>query len=702
MHHVALHRLIGRRLLFALLLSVASRAVAWSQPAITWDRVLGGESYEELNALEILPDGIIVGGSTRSGIAFGDPGDFSWNILIAKLDLNGNVLWQNTYGAPQDERLWKLIPTRDGGFVAGGYSYSGVGGDKTEPNRGDKDVWIIKIDAQGQLQWDKTFGGLFQDELFTMLEMPDGGFLLGCHSNSDISGDKTENSRGSHDIWLIRTDVQGNKLWDKTIGGSEYEQVNDIVWSGDGNVYCSGGTTSPENNGELGPESARGGMDFLLLKINPFDGAVLWTRRYGGSGEDYPYSLLLASNGRLYLGGRSGSSPAPAGPFNNGKSSAFYGGASDYWLLELDTDGRKTNEWSFGGTGLDDLYYMQEKPCGGLVIGGVSDSGISGNKTSASRGGYDFWVLSLNENGSKIWEQPLGGTGGDALTHIALYPNGSLLFGGHSDSPAGFEKSQNAFGVNDFWIVSSSCSAEADIVPVGEGSPCSDEPLTLDATVQGCSGCTYLWNTGATTPSIEVPPGTADSFSVRVCNEGACVAWDTIVVTSAPPLVIDLGPDIVVQNNTTLTVSGSQPGWTFQWSTGSKTPSIQVTQSGNYAVTVTDGNGCTATDVVQVTIEKKFTVWVPNAFSPDGDGYSDYLPVFTDDEGLVVLTFQIADRWGNLCYRHDNFFPRFDTDGWDGRWRNKPAAPGVFGWFARVRFSSGEELLLEGDATLIR
>lgn len=702
MHHASRYRLVIRRLSFALLLSMTSWAAAWSQPVISWDRVLGGESYEELNALEMLPDGILVGGSTRSGIAFGDPSDFSWNMLVAKLDLDGAILWQYTYGAPQDERLWKLIPTRDGGFLAGGYSYSGVGGDKTEPNRGDKDVWIIKLNGQGQLQWDKTFGGLFQDELFTMLEMPDGGYLLGCHSNSDISGDKTEASRGSHDIWLIRTDVQGNMLWDKTIGGTGYEQINDLVWAPDGNVYGSGGSTSPENDGELGPETARGGMDFLLLKINPANGAVFWTRRYGGMGEDYPYSLILASNGRLYQGGRSGSQPEAAGAFNNGKSAAFFGGDSDYWLLELDTDGRKTNDWSFGGTGLDDLYYILEKPCGGFVIGGVSDSDISGNKTSTSRGSFDFWVLSLDEACNTLWEQPMGGTGGDALTHIALYPNGSLVFAGHSDSPAGFEKSQNALGVNDFWIIGSSCTAAADIVAEGLDMPCTDEPVILDAAIPGCSGCTYLWNTGEMTPAIEVPPGTIDTFSVRICNEGACVARDSMAVATFPPLVIDLGADIVVVGGTTLTVPGTEPDWALQWSNGSTGPSIPIGQTGNYSVTVTDENGCTATDVIQIMVEKKRSVWVPNAFSPDGDGYSDYLPIFTDDPGLQVITFQIADRWGGVCYRRDNFQPLHASEGWDGRWRNQPAASGVYGWFALVEFSDGERLLLEGDVTLVR
>jgi gliding motility-associated-like protein len=239
-------------------------------------------------------------------------------------------------------------------------------------------------------------------------------------------------------------------------------------------------------------------------------------------------------------------------------------------------------------------------------------------------------------------------------------------------------------------------------VATGSETPCSDEPLTLDAGIPDCSGCVYQWSTGATTPAIEVPPGTVGTFSVRVCNEGGCVALDSIAVATFPPIMIELGADIQVVSGTILTLPNPQPGWTFQWNTGSTAPSIVLTQPGIYAVTVTDQNGCTATDFIEVTLEKKYSVWVPNAFSPNGDGYSDYLPVFTDDPGLKVLTFRIADRWGDLCYRRDDYVPQYDWNGWDGRWRGQLAGAGVYGWYALVKFSDGEILLLEGDVTLIR
>ncbi|MCC6280595.1 MAG: gliding motility-associated C-terminal domain-containing protein, partial [Saprospiraceae bacterium] len=83
-------------------------------------------------------------------------------------------------------------------------------------------------------------------------------------------------------------------------------------------------------------------------------------------------------------------------------------------------------------------------------------------------------------------------------------------------------------------------------------------------------------------------------------------------------------------------------------------------------------------------------------------GYSDYITIFTDDSELKVIHFQIADRWGDLCYRRDNFSPQYASDGWDGRWRGQPAPAGVYAWFALVEFSDGEQLLLEGDLTLVR
>lgn len=685
--------------------------VAWAafeplaQPVVAWDKTLGGEGYEELNGLLPVADGIMVAGSSRSNVAFGDPADNSWNFLIFKTDLNGNLLWQRMYGGDQDERLWAFVQTSDGGFLAGGYSYSGVSGDKTEPSRGDKDVWLIKLDAQGLLLWDKTLGGGFQDELFSIQELPNGDFLLGCNSNSNASGDKSEGTRGQQDFWLIRTDAQGNKLWDNTLGGNGLDLLNDIERAPDGDFFLCGGTTSLPSTGDVGPAFARGGMDFWLLKFSADTRQIAWQRRFGGTGEDYPYSLCVSASGKMYYGGRSGSPKGPPTTYNNGKDADFYGGDSDYWLLELDTDGQKIRDFSFGGSGLDDLYFIQAHECGGLTLGGVTDSGASGNKTTAGRGGYDFWLLGLNENGDLLWQQTVGGANDDALTKIATFPNGSFIVGGHSASDVGFEKTQNSFGLNDFWVLRSECGLAAGIRPSSDPVGCTEVPIFLDATVPDCPTCSYQWSTGDTARVLELPPGTSGFFSVKVCNGEGCVARDTIFVDAVPPPAISLGAsDTIVAQGEILTfgVSGGGPSWTYFWSTGAATPSISVGEAGLYAVTVTDENGCTAVDSLRLEVRRERHVWVPNVFSPDADGYNDYVSIYSNESVRRVVTFQIADRWGTLVFRRDDFLTNYLDNGWDGNYRGRPAPPAVYLWFAEVEFLEGDRAMLEGSVTIVR
>lgn len=696
----------SRPLTLALICWIMPLVLLQAQYPVKWDRTIGGENYEELNGLRVLDDGVIIGGSSRSNLTFGDPADPSWNILVFKLDLSGNLLWLHTYGGAQDERLWMLIQTADGGFLCGGYSYSDVSGDKTEPSRGDMDVWIIRLDASGNLLWDKTFGGSGRDELFSALEMPDGGFLLGCHSNSGISGDKSEDSRGGQDFWLIRTNAQGGLVWEKTIGGDNYDQVQDLAWAADGMVYISGGTFSTPGSGEIAVDSARGGLDFWLAKFDPFSKQLIWNHRYGGGGEDFPYALCLSRDGKIYLGGRSASQPSQPTVFNNGKNSAFWGGHSDFWLLQLDPNGQKINDWSFGGSGLDDLYFIQENKRSDLVLGGVSDSGPSGNKTSPGHGGFDFWLLTFNPAAGAIKaQQTFGGSGNDAPTQIGIFADGALVFGGHSDSPADFEKSEPSAGVNDFWVVATDCETSVDIVENEPQLPCAGLPLTLSAQTEGCDSCFFLWSDGTTLMETEVPVGTNEWYSVMVIDAWGCMAADSIWVQTIPPLQFNLGPsDTLLMAGATLMLGQGNPNWHYQWSTGSMAPVIAVQNAGVYAVTVTDPEtGCTASDSINIQYLENHAVWVPNVFTPNDDGLHDVVGIFTSESVRIVVTFQIYDRWGELCYRRDDFLPQHpEYEGWDGYFRGKLMKPDVFTWVAIVEFVGGMQEFHKGTITIVR
>jgi hypothetical protein len=186
---MAYFALIKRLLPILLLFSFVA---AHAQLNIKWDLSYGGTLFEETNAIIVLDDGIVVGGSSKSNQEFGDPGGCCWNMLIVKLDFDGNEIWRRFYGGYVDDRLWQLIQTSDGGFIAAGFSYSDVGFDKSEPSRGDKDVWLLKMDKDGLKEWDKTFGGNAWDEAWGILETTDGGFIIAGQTISNASGDKRE------------------------------------------------------------------------------------------------------------------------------------------------------------------------------------------------------------------------------------------------------------------------------------------------------------------------------------------------------------------------------------------------------------------------------------------------------------------------------------------------------------------------------
>lgn len=690
-----------RNLLFLVYLSIYGSI--YTQPALNWDTTIGGESYEELNGLCVSDDAIYAGGSSRSNLAFGNPSDTSWNILLSKADFNGQILWAKMFGGDRNDRLWALIHTSDGGLLAGGYSWSGISGHKTQPSRGGMDVWLLRLDAQGNLLWEKTYGGSGKDELFSIVEMPQGGFMLGCHSTSNISGEKSESSRGGLDFWLLRIDDTGNILWDKTLGGNGEDQISDLVLLPSGNILASGGTTSLRNTGEVGPDFARGQKDFWILELDTESRQVVWDHRFGGTSDDFAYALCLSNSGKIYLGGRSASYIAPPTVLNNGKDAPFYGGASDYWLLELNLQGAKQREWSFGGDGLDDLYLLKENYLGQLCLGGVSDSGISGNKTTSNRGKYDFWVIVLDPETGPVWQKSMGGTDIDAPTQATLFPNGAFLFGGHSQSNAGFEKTNNSFGVNDFWLVSTLCEVAVNIENTTAAPPCSGEPAQLEANAFNCIGCLYQWSTEANTSTIDIEPGTAATYIVRATDQYGCIAQDTLFFEWPQPPVIDLGPpDTLITSSTTVTLGHQIPGLTYQWNNGSTTSTLVVGVEGVYAVTVTDANGCTGSDFINVIFEKEILIWAPNVFTPDFDGHDDYFTIYSNNSIKNIQYLQIFDRWGELVFSKKNYEPNYETDGWDGLFRGQKVGAGVYTWAAVLLLTDGRNQTFEGNITVIR
>lgn len=182
-----------------------------------------------------------------------------------KLDNTGQKQWDKTLHAAGYDTPTSVVQSADGGYLIGGYSYSDTSVFKSEPWRGDKDYWIVKLTATGQKQGDKTFGGNDSDYLQNIGKTLDGGYILAVSSKSSGSNEKSEPERGGFDFWLIKVDAQGKKQWDKTIGGLGTEYMGGVVVPPTGGYVIAG--TSQSNQSFDKSDNSRGFFDYWLVKL---------------------------------------------------------------------------------------------------------------------------------------------------------------------------------------------------------------------------------------------------------------------------------------------------------------------------------------------------------------------------------------------------------------------------------------------------
>ncbi|MEP2936178.1 MAG: T9SS type A sorting domain-containing protein [Gilvibacter sp.] len=341
-----------------------------------------------------------------------------------------------------------MSPTSDGGFILGGLSFSDAGLDKSEDNIGEEDYWVVKVDADGQVEWDKTIGGTNRDWLRSVIQTSDGGFLLGGHSNSDISGNKTENSIGSWDFWVVKLDSDGNFEWDNTLGGSDQEFLQEVRETNDGGYIMVGRSDSDASPDKS--EDLIGVTDYWVVKVDA-DGVLEWENTIGGSGFDYPFAIAVLDDGSFVIGGYSSSSDVD-------KTSPTMGG-TDGWIVKLDENGIIIWDNSFGASGDDRVYNMSQTNDGGFIINSWSDSPASGDKTEDSNS-VDYWAVKLDSSANLEWQNTINADGLE-LPYAALQTSdGGYLLGGLSRSGIGLDRNDAPNGGDDAWLVKLNASGE--------------------------------------------------------------------------------------------------------------------------------------------------------------------------------------------------------------------------------------------------
>ncbi|MBK8683194.1 MAG: T9SS type A sorting domain-containing protein [Chitinophagales bacterium] len=428
--------------IISIVISIQLKAQA---PLIEWQNTIGGDDGDWIySVIQTSDSGYLLGGSSWSNIS-GDKTvaskgfDDYW---VIKLDNTGSIQWQKTIGGSEIDLLRSVIQSNDGGYLLGGYSKSGISGDKTEANLGIADYWVVKLDNLGNIQWQNSIGGSNDDNLISVIQTSEGGYLLGGTSKSGISGDKTEGSLGD-DYWVVKLDSSGNIQWQKTFGGSMVDYLYSVNQTSDGGFFLAGYSTSDISGDKTEPNS---GGDYWVLKLDSI-GNIEWQNTIGGSNLDVLYSATLTSDGGYFLGGYSNSNIS-------GDKSEDGLGSYDYWVVKLDSSGNIQWQNTIGGSDVDWLYSVIQTSEGGYLLGGESRSGISGDKTEPAHY-VDYWVVKLDSLGNIQWENTIGGggVGTDVLNSVIQTSDGGYFLGGYSSSKNSIDKTEPNLGGLDYWVV---------------------------------------------------------------------------------------------------------------------------------------------------------------------------------------------------------------------------------------------------------
>lgn len=416
-------------------------------PAIQWQNTIGVSTNDNLSSVIQTEDGrYLIGGSSFFGTSSdkSEAGQGRYDYWIVQLDENGTVLWEHTFGGDLDDYLKAIIQTPDGGYLLCGYSYSGITGNKTSPSYGGADYWILKLNNLFEIEWQQSYGGKNEDLLSGIAKTADGGYLLGGTSYSGVSGVKTEPVSGKADYWVIKTDNKGDIEWQNAIGGSRRDWLYAMGNTNDGGYILGGQSVSPASGDKA--EGKFGGGDYWVVKLDS-NGNISWENTIAGNQYETLTSVdQTPDNGYLICGYANS-----AGLKDKSENCK---GEYDYWLIKLKTDGSIEWDRTIGGSDAEWIYDVALTNDGGYVLGGFSQSGISGDKKEASRGGYDYWVVKVNNTGIVEWQKTLGGSGGyDVMYSIQQCSDGGYILAGNSDSGISGDKTEASQGASDYWVI---------------------------------------------------------------------------------------------------------------------------------------------------------------------------------------------------------------------------------------------------------
>ncbi len=409
-----------------------------AQPTIEWARSFGGSNNEgslfddnQCSIQQTNDGGFIFAGYTLSGDGDVTSNKGNKDAWVAKFTHGGDVVWQRTYGGTGYDYAHSISQTDDGGYIMGGASYS-ENGDVVGGHLSGE-FWIVKLDETGEIQWQSLLGGSAWDILYSIKQTSDGGYIaIGTTTSED--GD-VFGFDFYINIWIVKLNEVGEIQWHKVLGGSVQDTGMDVIQTNDGG-YILASFSASNNNFVSGNH---GEFDSWIVKLSA-DGNIEWSRAYGGSYFEVATSILQTNDGGYIFAGSANSTD---GDVTENK------GNSDFWVVKLNPSGAIQWQKTYGGSGQEVAFAIQQTTDGGYIVGGGSNS-IDGDVTGG-HGDYDYWLIKLNGLGELQWEKTLGGTQHDYIDDVRQMNDGGYLVSGISKSTDG-DISDNRGG-NDYWLV---------------------------------------------------------------------------------------------------------------------------------------------------------------------------------------------------------------------------------------------------------
>jgi len=335
-----------------------------------FETTYGGANHDVARSLIQTADGGFAVAGSSGGDAF-----------LVKTDAVGTVLWNMTYGGIDSEEGRSLVQTSDGGYAIAGIA---------RPLGLDYDVFLVKTDWAGNMQWSEIYGGTDHDYGYSVVQTSDGGYA--------IAGLTISFGAGLGDVYLVKTDAAGTMQWNKTYGGTDGEAGNALVQTPDGGYAIAGQTGSSGIS-----------LDFYLVKTDAA-GNEQWSETYGGTGGEFGYSMVQTTDGGYAI---------------TGETSSF-GSSYDVYLVKTDAAGTMQWDKTYGGTWDEAGYSLVQTAFGGFAIAGSTRSFGAGN--------YDVYLVRTDAAGTMQRNETYGGTSDEWAYSIVPTADGGYAMAGYSYS----------------------------------------------------------------------------------------------------------------------------------------------------------------------------------------------------------------------------------------------------------------------------